>query len=241
MLLANVIAYSFIAGLSTIAGVYLVRVFGEWTSRNSRYLISLAVGALLGNAFFFLLPEAQELTPSWSFYVIAGLLFLFVVEHFMIFHACQEEECDIHTLGTIGALGVGLHSLVDGIVIGVGFGTSISLGIVASLAVIFHEVPEGIFTYTLLVYDKVPEKKTLLYSWLVALATPFGAVAAFLFISTTPPSYLGGLLALAAGTFIYIGASDLIPQAHRRPNPVHALLILGGVVFVFLLGSALGG
>lgn len=239
MAYVNVITYSLIAGLSTIAGVYLVRRFGEWTRKNSRYLISLAVGVLLGNAFFHLLPEAQELTANWSYYAVGGMFFLFLVEHFMIFHACQEEDCDRHTLGTVGAVGVGLHSLVDGIVIGVGFSTSFTLGILASLAVIFHEVPEGIFTYTLLTYDELPEKKTLFYSWLVALATPVGALAAFAFINASTQALLGALLAIAAGTFIYIGASDLIPQAHRRPNPIHALLILGGIAFVMVLGSIL--
>ena len=239
MAFINVAFYSFVAGLSTIAGVYLVRRFGKWTRKNARYLISLAVGVLMGNAFFHLIPESQKLTNNWSYYVIVGFFVLFLVEHFMIFHACQEEECDIHTLGAVGTLGIGFHSLVDGLVIGIGFATSFFLGVLNSLAVIFHEVPEGAFTYTLLIYDKVPERRTLFYSWLVALATPFGAITSFLLIRTTSESSLGVLLALAAGTFIYIGASDLIPQAHRRPNPIHAVLVLAGIGLVLLLGTFL--
>ena len=198
MAFIEVFAYSFVAGLSTIAGVYLVRRFGTWTRRNARYLISLAVGVLIGNAFLHLIPESQKLTKNWSYYVITGFFVLFLIEHFMIFHACQEEECDIHTLGAVGTLGIGFHSLVDGLVIGVGFATSSVLGVLNSLAVIFHEVPEGVFTYTLLIYDKVPEKRTLFYSWLVALATPFGAITSFLLIRASSESSLGILLALAA-------------------------------------------
>lgn len=108
-----------------------------------------------------------------------------------------------------------------------------------SLAVIAHELPEGVFTYTLLIADKVPELQSLAYSWIVALATPFGAIVTYLVLRNLSPSSLGIMLAAAGGTFIYIGAADLFPQVHRKPNLLNALLVLVGISFVLVLGRFL--
>lgn len=241
MTFINVFIYSFIAGFSTVAGVYLVRYFGEWTKRNSLNMISFAGGVLVGTTFFELLPEASSLNSNWIYAAAVGLIALFLVEHFMVIHECHEEVCDVHTMGTVGAIGIGLHSLIDGIVIGVGFEVSFALGLLTSLAVIVHELPEGVFTYTLLIADQVPERRSLLYSWIVALATPIGAVITYLVLRELSPAILGIMLALAGGTFLYVGVADLLPQIHRKPNLFNAFLVLVGITFVLVVSRLLGG
>lgn len=236
----NVALYSFIAGLSTIVGAQLVHKYGEWTKRNSLYLISFAVGVLIANAFLHLLPEAMELSPKYALIaVVSGIMMLFLVEHFITLHVCREETCDIHTVGYTGAIGIGIHSLIDGVVIGIGFEASFALGVLTSLAVIMHEVPEGVFSYTLLRYDEIPERKALIYTWIVALATPFGAITTFLLIRNVSANLLGVLLGIAAGSFVYVGSSDLMPHAHKKPNIINAVLVFLGIFFVVIISRLL--
>jgi ZIP family zinc transporter/zinc and cadmium transporter len=237
----NVVVFSFLAGLSTIVGVYLVRHFEEWTKRNAIFLISFAIGVLLANAFFYLLPEAVNLAPSWFYWTLGAIIFFYIIEHFIIIHSCREEKCEVHTLGITSLLGIAFHSLIDGVIIGVSFGVSFTLGILVALAVIFHETVEGIFTYTLLIHDKIISPKALFCSWIVALATPLGAIGMFLFLPKIPPSFIGYLLAIAAGTFIYISASDLAPETHRKnASFLNICLVLLGIAFVAALERFVG-
>lgn len=232
--------YSFVAGLSTVAGVYLVKRFTNWTTNNSYKLLSFAVGVLIANSFLHLLPESQELNPDFAMIsVVGGLMLLFLIEHFISIHACDQEQCDVHSVSYTGTIGIGIHSLIDGVIIGVGFEVSFAIGVLTALAVVMHELPEGIFTYTLLIHDHVSEKTALLYSWLVALATPFGAMVAFFLLKQAEENVLGVLLGLAAGSFLYVGASDLIPQAHRKPDVLNITLVFAGILFVVLVGQLL--
>lgn len=236
MTLTVVLLFSLIVGLSTIGGVYLVKFFGAWTKRNSLYMISLAGGVLVATAFLELLPEAAAKSSYWSFAALAGVISLFIIEHFMAIHECQDEECDIHNIGTVSALGIGVHSFVDGVVIGTGFQASFSLGIITALAVVVHELPEGAFTYGLLISNGQPERKSLIIAWAVALATPVGTILTYLALRGLGSGVLGVMLALSGGTFIYVGAADLLPQLHRRPNYRALAVMLAGVGFVILLG-----
>jgi ZIP family zinc transporter/zinc and cadmium transporter len=233
----NVLFYSLIAGLAVIFGVYLIKQFGSWAKKNTIYLMSFAIGLLLANAFFHLLPEAVEKTTAWFYWALFAIILFYFIEHFVIIHSCQEEGCEVHAFGVTSFLGISFHSLIDGIIIGIGFGASVSIGIITAIAIIFHKTAEGIFTYSLLSHDAKTQKKSLLLSWLVAMATPLGAVLAFLFIPKLPEQILGNLLAIAAGSFIYIGASDLIPETHKKQSFINILLVILGIVFVFFVSK----
>jgi len=235
----NLFLYSLIAGLSTVFGIYLVRHFESWVRKRIIFLVSFSIGVLLATAFFHLLPEAVELSGDWFYWALGAIILLYLIEHFIIIHSCKEKDCEVHTLGATSLLGIGFHSLIDGIIIGLGFKISFAVGLLSSLAVIFHETAEGVFVYSLLLYDQIARKKALFYSWLVALATPFGAIITFLILDQVPQSILGWLLAAAAGSFIYIGASDLIPATHREYSFLNIFLILLGIVFVLIIGQFL--
>lgn len=236
-----VVLYSFIAGLSTIVGLYLVKRMGGWTKKNSIFLISFAVGVLLANALFNLLPEAILLNKDWPYYTLGAIIFFFTIEHAITIHACSEpKDCEIHTSSLVSIIGIGLHSLLDGIIIAIGFEISPALGILNALAVIAHEIPEGIFTYTILKHSNNPESKNLLYTWIVALATPIGTIITLILIHNISPNILGIMLAITAGSFIYIGASDLTPELHHKSSFWNIVLIIFGILFVYTIGKFLG-
>lgn len=221
-----------------MAGAYLVYYFNRWSKKNIVFLISFAVGVLLANAFFRLLPEAASLTLSWPYWVLGTIVLFYLIEHAIIIHACPEEDCETHTAGTVSLAGIGFHSLVDGLTIGIAFEAGFAIGILASLAVIFHKLAEGGCLYTLLLCDNLPKRRALIYSWGVALATPFGALLAYAFVGYLSSQAIGGLLAAAAGSFIYIGASDLVPETHKKYNWLNVILLLAGVAFVMIFGQA---
>ena len=150
----------------------------------------------------------------------------------MAIHECQDDKCDIHTSGTISAVGIGIHSFIDGVVIGTGFQASTAVGIIAALAVIVHELPEGAFAYGLLIADGQSKRKSLLIGWIVALATPVGTVITYMALRGMGTGVLGIMLAFAAGTFIYVGVADLLPQIHKKPDYKAMAVMLLGVGFV---------
>lgn len=226
-----------LAGLATVAGAYLFRIFDHKIRRHTIYLVSFAAGLLLANAFLHLLPESQALNSYWPFFVLIAIAIFYFLEQAFIIHSCQEEHCEAHTVGIMSILGLGFHSLIDGLAIGLSFEINFSVGLIATLAIIFHKFAEGGCTYSLLVYDKSLNKRALLFSWLVALATPIGAILAFIFLRQASNNFLGALLALAAGTFIYIASSDLLPATHKKSNWLNILLFFLGLTFVALLGQ----
>lgn len=232
----NVLFYGGLAGLATIAGIYLVLAKESWARRRSVYLISFSAGVLLATAIGHLLPEAQELNPNALIWFLVSFIFFYIVEHGIILHACKENgDCEVHPIDTIALLGIGFHSLLDGIVIGVGFEISFSLGLIATLSVLLHELPEGISTVSILLHSGYQRNKAVFYSWLVALATPLGAILSYATIRTIKEPILGALLAVAAGSFLYVAASDLIPEIHRKSRLFNIILVILGVLLPFFI------
>jgi len=120
--------------------------------------------------------------------------------------------------------------------IGTGFNFSVALGILTSLAVIIHEIPEGISIYSILSYNNYHHNKALFYSILVAVATPIGALISTLILKRVSYEILGIWLAFDAGSLIYIGASDLIPETHKKANPLNILFVLLGAFIIYSAG-----
>jgi ZIP family zinc transporter/zinc and cadmium transporter len=236
----NVLIYSFLAGISTLFGILLVRRFESWVRKNVVFLISFAIGVLLANAFFHLLPESIKINSDWFYWTLGTIIFLYLIEHLMIIHTCREEKCEVHTLGKMSLIGLCFHSLIDGMVIGASFGASFILGALVSLAIIFHKTAEGVCAYTLLLQDHLLNKNAFLLSFLVVLATPLGAILTFLWIQNIRPEILGCLLSIAAGSFIYIGASDLVPETHKKYNFWNIFLVLLGIGFVLVISRIIG-
>lgn len=236
----NVLIFSLLAGGATILGIFLTLAREDFARKNSLYFISFAAGVLLSTAFLGLIPKSQELTSAALLTVLVSFLIFYLIEQVFLLHSCKENEvCETHSLGLISILGIGFHSLIDGVIIAAGFGLSFSLGLLATLSVLFHEIPEGISSVSILLHSGYSRQKTVIFSLGVALATPIGAILTYFFLQGISQEVLGLLLAFAAGSFLYLSASDLIPEIHKKLKPATIFLVLLGVLVPFLVEKLL--
>jgi len=236
MELRNIIFYSVIAGLATIMGTLLVFCREKWSRKHSLSLISFAAGVMLASAFIYIIPESLKLYDNALFFVLIGILIFYLLQHIIMLHPCHDEECRIHRLGMFSFAGLAFHSFLDGIVIMVGFEAGPSLGIITTLAVLLHRLPNGITVAAILIYASMKRTRVFFYSLIVALAAPLGAIISYIFLRGISPHLIGALLALAAGSFIYIAAADLIPETHRVQNKLHPIILLSGVLVLIIVG-----
>lgn len=224
--------------------------------RISHLLFSFAAGTLLGTAFFDLLPEAASNAADAPqnidifLWTLIGILTFFLIERFIHwFHHHHEHPDSASSLQAAGpalkptvaliTLGDGVHNFIDGVAIAASFLLNIPLGIVTSLAVAAHEIPQEIGDFSILLHKGVNRKKVLLLNLLSSAAAIAGAVLTF-FMADFVTGLLPVFLAITAGFFIYIAASDLIPEIHEKNKAGFAfiesfLLILGVfVIWVFV-------
>lgn len=224
--------------------------------------ISFAIGALLAVAFWGLIPEAFEHAKpdqiqTLSGTILAGILGFFVLEKLLIWRHCHSGECEAHgddehqhpehhshghshghgakTAGAFIILGDGIHNFVDGVLIGAAFLMDVQLGIVTSLAVAAHEIPQEVGDFAILLQSGYSQRKALFYNMLASLTTVIGGVLAYFSLDSLHDS-LPYFLALAASSFIYIAVADLIPSLHKRTDTKTSLqqivLIGAGVALI---------
>ena len=243
-LLGWILIFSFLGSVfCLIGGIFLL-----WRQKLAKkiaiYLISFAAGTLLGAAFLHMLPEAVgEKENNILIYTLIGILMMFLVEKFLLWYHCHNKKCPVHGFTYTILIGDGVHNFVDGIIIGVSFLISIPLGIITALAVVFHEIPQEIGDFGVLIYAGWKRNKVLFYNFLMALATPLAAVLAYFSASFLDKAFIP-LVAFAAGNFIYIACSDLIPEIHKEYSPGKAILqsfCLGlGILLIWLAEKVLG-
>ncbi|MEM3113438.1 MAG: ZIP family metal transporter [Candidatus Pacearchaeota archaeon] len=207
------------------------------------YFIAFSAGALLGDVFIHLLPEVVEengFTLMISIYLILGIGFSFVIEKFIHWRHCHHPTTKQHPhpLSTMNLVGEGVHNFIDGIIIGTSYLISIPVGIATTLAVIFHEIPQEISDFGVLVYGGFTKSKALIMNFLIALTSVLGAVIALL-LGTQSEKFLIFLVPFAAGNFIYIAAADLIPELHKNSMLKESLMQLFLFVFGVLVMTSL--
>lgn len=241
-----ILFYSTIAGLGTLFGIWIIIRKQELAVEYSHYLNSFAAGLIMALVFFHLIPEAAELAELLAFFsVFLGFFLFYLLENFIVVHSGSEihyhqdelknphMETTSPRTGIMAFSGLTFHSLIDGIIIGVGFELSLEIGFLTSLAVILHEIPEGVTSFAL-INKSIPEKAKIL-SIVVAIATPAGAMISLFFIGNLNQEFIGILLALAAGSFIYVAASDLIPETHQKNNVRNLISFLLGAILIYLI------
>lgn len=234
----STIFYSLLAGTATIFGTLLIFYYEDYAKRNSVYFISFAAGIMLATSFFHLIPEAIEQSANVPAWVLCGFLIFYIIQNFLVtIHPCPDEHCEVHQLGIMSFIGLTVHSLLDGIAIAVGFEVSATIGLFTAIAVILHEFPEGLITTGILIHTGEPRKKIWTYSIIVASATPFGAITSLLFLKNLPPNILGILLAITAGSFIYLAAADLIPEIHKSNRKINSIILIFGIFLILILGK----
>ncbi|OGY26217.1 MAG: hypothetical protein A2Z24_01490 [Candidatus Woykebacteria bacterium RBG_16_44_10] len=244
-LLAYIIIFTFIGSIASLVGSFFLLLKKEFTEDFSTKLISFAAGTLVAVAFLDLFPEAVEEAGEADVFLPAliGFVTFFFAERFIqLFHHHHGHGEKPTTLLVI--IGDGVHNFVDGVTITVGFLTSVPLGITTSFAVAAHEIPQEIADMGVLLANGLSKPKALLYNFLSALTAFSGALIAFFFGSFIE-SYLYFFLALAAGHFIYISASDLIPEIHEKyledKKFTHSFIFILGIAIVFTFTKIFGG
>lgn len=236
MTLVWIIASTFIVSLISLIGILTLTIKDKLLHKILFGLIGFSAGALIGGAFLHILPEALKKTESTFvfYYLIFGIILFFFMERYFYWRHCHEEgKCDVHAFTYLNLIGDGFHNFVDGMVIAVSFVASIKLGIVTTVAVLLHEIPQELGDFGVLIYGGFTKKKALLYNFISALMALVGAIAAY-FISDVAVGFANFILPLTAGGFIYIATSDLIPEIHKESNRRRSTLAF----IAFLFGIA---
>ncbi len=238
MTLLLIIVSTLIISLMSLAGVFALVVKESLLHKILLSLVGFSAGALAGGAFLHLLPEAlEELKPGETFlYALAGFTLFFFMERLFYWRHCHEGKCDVHAFTYLNLIGDGFHNFIDGLVIAASFITSVPLGIATSIAVASHEIPQEIGDFGVLVYGGFSKYKALLFNLLSALTAVLGGIIGF-YLSSVISGFAPALLPITAGGFIYIAASDLIPELHKEKNNYKAnmafVLFVLGLVFMW--------
>lgn len=200
-------------------------------------ILGFSAGAVIGVAFFDLLPEAIELggdTSKVTAVVAIGFIFYMILDRFIILHSHHDDEHEHahNKRGILGATSLSIHSFLDGIGIGLAFQVSTSVGMIVTTAVLVHDFSDGINTVNMILKNNGEKMKAV--KWLIvdALAPVLGICATLLF--SLSETSLGTLLALFTGFFLYIGASDLLPESHHsHPTVWTTVLTVLGMVVIY--------
>jgi len=206
-----------------------------WSQETFRLVISFCAGILLGAVFFHVLPEISTvLGRQLGYSVMFGFLLIFILEKFIMVHPCEEGECDYHKIGVAAYVGIGFHSILDGIAIGAG--TMMNLSFIIIFAVTIHKFPAALALSSLLVKGKeYTKKKILLSMFIFALATPVGALVAVFIFQGVDDYVVATALGISAGTFLFISIGDLLPtvyEEHEKGYKNLVSLCLGTLVMI---------
>jgi len=198
-------------------------------------LISFAVGALLGAVFLEILPHAFTAASSiqnMAATVLGGILLFFVLEKFVLWRHCHEEQCEVHDphdahgsdhgrSGTMIMIGDTVHNFVDGILIAAAFLADTQVGFVTALAIIAHEIPQEVGDFLILLHSGYSKAKAFAVNLMSSVATIIGGTLGYFALSSLE-QWIPTLLGLAAASMLYVSVADLIPGLHKRPEPQHS-------------------
>ncbi len=219
-----------IISLISFIGVITIAFKKRFLQKIVLYLVSLSAGALLGGVFFHLIPEAAEeigFNLNLALYILAGILTFFVLEKLICWRHCHIEtsESHPHPFAFMNLIGDAFHNFIDGMIIAGSYVVSIPLGISTTVAVVFHEIPQEIGDFGVLVHGGFSRFKALLLNFATALTAVVGALIVLLL--NLEVNTIGQILVpFTAGGFIYIAAADLIPELKKDIKPLSSLLQL---------------
>ncbi|MEM2878765.1 MAG: ZIP family metal transporter [Candidatus Hadarchaeales archaeon] len=226
---------TFFVSLISLAGAVTLVLSEKMLRRLLLVLVGFSAGALIGGAFLHLLPETIEGVAEGQLInvflvLISGFVLFFVMEKLLWRH-CHERKCPIHTFAYLNLLGDGVHNFIDGLIIAASFIANFQLGLVATLAVAAHEVPQELGDFGVIVYGGIKPKKALSMNFLTALAAVAGGILGY-WLNPHLGNLMIFLLPLAAGGFLYIAASDLVPELHKERERTRVVASF----FAFILG-----
>jgi zinc and cadmium transporter len=208
-----------VVSLISFIGIFTLSLKGKSLVRVVIYLVSFSAGALIGDAFIHLLPEAtaQGFGLGISFSVLLGIGAFFILEKIVRWRHCHmpATEDHPHTFAYMNLVGDAVHNLIDGLIIAASYLASIPVGIATTIAVLFHEIPQEMGDFGVLIHGGFKTRRALCINFLTALTAVLGVVVALL-ISGLFENIEAFLLAFAAGGFVYVALSDLVPELHSK-------------------------
>jgi zinc and cadmium transporter len=247
----NIIMYILVSvilvSITSLIGIFTFLLHNKKLDNILLYLVSFSVGALFGDVFIHLLPEAFEGTNNSTLigiYVLTGILFSFAVEKFIHWRHCHtpEDRHHHHAFAYMSLVGDSVHNFIDGLIIAGAYFVSIPVGIATTIAVILHEIPQEIGDFGILIHGGFSKGKALFFNFITALTAVVGAIIGIILSSTE--SLMIFLIPFAAGNLIYIAGSDLIPQLHnntceektiRKSTSQIMIMILGILIMMCML------
>jgi ZIP family zinc transporter len=233
-----------IFSILTFISTFLGGIFAIKNKSKIHYIMAFASGVLLGVVAFDIFPEIISQVQVYHFSsthvmiaLVVGFLLFHILEKSILIQHCHEEDCLVHKhphIGVASALALAGHSFLDGMGIGLGFQVSPTVGLLVAIAVISHDFTDGMNTVTLMLSNRNTDKKAKNFLYLVALAPILGAVSTLFF--AVPAYVLFLYLGFFAGFLLYIGASDVLPEAHSEQSSYKLMgLTTLGVIFIFLI------
>lgn len=234
-----------IVSLLSLVGVLALGIQKKNLESLLLVLVAFSTGSLIGDTFIHLIPETIEksggrLTFQTSISIFIGILIFFILEKFLRWRHCHNPECSEHPahIGTLNLVSDALHNLIDGALIGASFLVSIPLGIATFIAITFHEIPQELGDYGVLIHSGFSKKRAIYYNFLSASAAIIGTILT-LVVGSRFSGVTDALIPVTAGGFIYIAMSDLIPELHRenrvKNSLVQLLFLIIGISIMYLL------
>jgi len=228
-----IIVSTFLLSALSLVGVFTLALRHSLLEKILMFMVSLSAGTLIGGAFLHLLPEALQLADAMNVFLllIGGFSLFFFIEKVLHWQHCHEDHCETHTFAYMNLMGDFIHNFIDGLIVASTFVINIPLGISTTIALATHEIPQEIGDFGVLLYGGFSKSRALFMNFLTGLSCVLGGIVGYLF-STSFESFSSLLLPIAAGGFIYIAASDLIPEIRKERNIKKVIINFG----IFLLG-----
>ena len=231
--LLYIIVVTFAIALIAFIGIFTLVLKEKLLNKILLILVSLSAGALMGGAFLHLIPEAVEKSQGLDIFlfVLVGFILFFVIEKVLHWRHCHKGKCDVHTFHYMNLVGDTIHNFIDGLILAASFVTSVELGLTTTIAIAAHEIPQEIGDFGVLIYGGFKKKKAIVLNFVVALTIVMGGLIGY-FISKSVESAVTFLLPFAAGGFLYIAASDLIPEIRKEENTIKSM----ATIIIFIIG-----
>jgi zinc and cadmium transporter len=233
--LAYIILATALVSVISLVGVLTIPWKAKKLEKALLILVGLSAGALMGGAFIHLIPEAVEMSGGMIFtYVLIGFVLFFLLEKVIHWRHCHKGKCSIHGFAYMNLVGDSVHNFIDGLIIAAAFVVSVPLGISTAIAVALHEIPQEIGDFGVLLYGGFNRSTALFLNFVTGLTAVAGGIIGF-YLAGFSSNVVYFLIPFAAGGFIYISASDLIPEIRKEKDIAKALSAIG----IFILGMVL--
>lgn len=240
-MLLQIIIATVLVSLISFVGLFIA---GDKVKRYLKYFIAFAAGTLIAVTFFDLIPEAIEKVPIGNglLFVVFGIVLFFVIETFLHWHHCGREDCHKKPVGVLIFTGDFVHNFVDGLLIAGAFLLDFSTGVLTTFIVMVHEIPQEIGDFSVLIHGGYKKFEALKINFVSALSAVIGGIAGF-FIFDRVASLTPYAVLIAAGGFLYIALTDIVPELHgtkeRSKRIYESIIFVVTLIFMKFLLEAL--